>query len=124
MLVSSFKPNAVIFQDLRSLNAFVPTTFTLDNYRGVFERSNSGLFMFNSVFIVTGDGVRWASFVNSMAAYTLARLKWRGRKLLLAVIIAADHIPFETIAVPLLFVVDGAGLARIWQGGLSLGIRG
>ncbi len=104
MLVSSFKPNRVIFEDLRSINAFVPTTFTLDNYKGVFDRTAFMKFMFNSVSIVTctvGVGI----FINSMAAYALSRLRWRGRTVMLSVIVALLIIPFEAIAVPLLFVV-------------------
>src|SRR5690606_3736648 len=88
----------------RSLNAFIPTTFTLDNYRQVFERSDFARFMFNSV-VITSLTVTAGIFVNSMAAYVLARLKWRGRKLILGVVIALLIIPFETIAIPLLFVV-------------------
>ena len=117
MIVSSFKPNAVIFEDLRSFNAFLPTTFSLDNYQQVFIRSNFGLFLFNSVFI-TVVTVTLGIFVNSMAAYVLSRLQWRGRKVVLGVIVALLIIPFETIAIPLLFVVSslvwpdfGAGLS-------------
>ena len=118
MIVSSFKPNEVIFQDLRSLNAFLPTTFSLDNYQAVFNRSNFGQFMVNSVFI-TATTVSLGIFVNSMAAYALARLKWPGRKLALTVVIALLIIPFETIAIPLLFVV----VNLVWpdfSAGLSL----
>ncbi len=106
MIVSSFKPNATIFEDLRSLNAFLPTAFSLDNYQAVFNRSNFGQFMVNSVFIVIVT-ISIGLIVNSMAAYALSRLKWRGRKLVLTVIIALLIIPFETIAVPLLYIVSG-----------------
>lgn len=109
MIVSSFKPNATIFEDLRSLNAFLPTAFSLDNYQAVFNRSNFGQFMVNSVFIVIVT-ISIGLVVNSMAAYALSRLKWRGRKLVLMVIIALLIIPFETIAVPLLYIVS----ALIW----------
>lgn len=119
MVVSSFKPNAVIFQDLRSFNAFLPTTFTMDNYQGVFARSRFGLFMFNSAFIVLVT-VSIGIFVNSLAAFTLSRLDWRGRKLILAMVIALIIIPFETIAVPLLFVVTGLVWPQLGENGLQL----
>ncbi len=106
MLVSSFKPNRIIFEDLRSLNAFVPTTFTLVNYQEVFIRTNFPRFMFNSVFISTMT-VLLSLFINSLAAFSLARLNWKGRGVILGILIALLIIPFETIAIPLLFVVNG-----------------
>ena len=119
MIVSSFKSNAVIFEDLRSFDAFLPTEFSLDNYQAVFNRSNFGLFMFNSVFIVTTT-VTLGILANSMAAYALARLRWRGRKAALTGVIALLIIPFETIAVPLLFVVTRLVWLSLSGGELSL----
>jgi multiple sugar transport system permease protein len=41
-----------------------------------------------------------------MAAYSLSRLRWRGQKIILAIIIATLIIPFEAIAMPLLMLVS------------------
>ncbi len=106
MLVSSFKPRNTIFQDARSLRAFLPTTFTLENYEAVFNRTDFPRFLFNSVVIVVIT-VAIGILVNSMMAYALSRIRWKGRKAVLAVIIALLIIPFEAIAIPLLFVVAG-----------------
>ncbi len=38
--------------------------------------------------------------VNSRAGFALARLRWKGRWLVMAVIFALIIIPFETIAIP------------------------
>lgn len=124
MIVSSFKPNAVIFEDLRSIRAFVPTVFSLDNYHAVFRRTNFGRFMFNSIFIVTTT-VALGLVVNSMAAYALARLRWKGRMLVLSTIIALLIIPFEAIAIPLLFVVNSLPwpLVEIANGMVRLGLE-
>lgn len=104
-LVSSGKPDRVLFEDIRSLNAFLPTQFSLDNYYGVFDRVSFGLFLRNSV-IVSVVTVFFSIFVNSMAAFSLARLRWPGRKLIIVIIIALIVVPFESIAVPLLYVVN------------------
>jgi multiple sugar transport system permease protein len=56
---------------------------------------------FNTVF-VTSSIVLLGLGVNSMAAYTLARLRWFGRRFVLALVIALIIIPFEAVAVPLL----------------------
>ncbi len=104
-IVSSLKTNRVIFEDPRSFNAFLPTQFTLENYQGVFERVPFPRFLFNSTFVALTT-VIFSVFVNSMAAFALARLRWRGRKLILTIIIALLIIPFEAIAIPLLIVVN------------------
>ena len=44
--------------------------------------------------------------VNSLAGFALSRMEWRGRKILLTVIIATLIVPFETIAVPMVYWVS------------------
>jgi multiple sugar transport system permease protein len=105
MIVSSFKTNDEIFRDLGSMAAFTPSAQSnLDNYRSVFEHSRFLRFVTNSILISLLQVVL-AVTVNSMAAYALARLKWRGQGVVLAVIIATLIVPFETIAMPLLLLV-------------------
>lgn len=115
MVVSSFKSNQRIFVDAQSMAAFIPTEFSFDNYAAVFRRSDFGRFMFNSVFI-TGVTVGFGLIFNSMAAYALARLDWRGKKVILSVIIALLIIPFETIAIPLLYIVAGLPWINVAEG--------
>jgi multiple sugar transport system permease protein len=64
-----------------------------------------GRFLLNSIVmtvLVVGLGL----VVNSMAGFALSRLEWRGRKLLLTVIIATLIVPFETIAIPMVYWVS------------------
>ena len=44
--------------------------------------------------------------VNSLAAFGLSRLQWRGQRLVLTAIIATLIVPFETLALPLLWWVN------------------
>lgn len=105
MFVSSLKPDAQILQDLDSPLAFLPVgDISLDNYFGVFDRVPVAQFMFNSV-LVTVLTVGLGLIVNSMAGFALSRLAWRGRLVVLAVIIATLIVPFETIAVPMVYWV-------------------
>jgi multiple sugar transport system permease protein len=71
----------------------------------VLEATAFGQVMLNSVFIVTSI-VLLGLFVNSLAGFALARLNWRGRSVAIAVIIALIIIPFESLAVPLLLLVN------------------
>ncbi len=45
-------------------------------------------------------------FVNSLAAFALSRMRRRGKKVVLAAIIATLIVPFETFALPLVWWVD------------------
>ncbi|EYR65197.1 sugar ABC transporter permease [Actinotalea ferrariae CF5-4] len=106
MFVSSLKPDAQILSDIDSPQAFLPVgDISLDNYSGVFDRVPVARFILNSVLVTTlivGLGV----IVNSMAGFALSRLEWSGRKVLLTVIIATLIVPFETIAIPMVYWVS------------------
>ncbi|GAA2999616.1 carbohydrate ABC transporter permease [Microbacterium aurantiacum] len=105
MFVSSLKPDAQILQDIDSPMAFLPVgDISLDNYFGVFDRVPVAQFMFNSI-LVTVLTVGLGLVVNSMAGFALSRLAWKGRLVVLAVIIATLIVPFETIAVPMVYWV-------------------
>ena len=106
MLVSSFKPDIQILRDSSSLRAFMPVgELSFDNYTEAFERVPITLFIFNSV-LVTSVTVVLGLFVNSLAGYALACLRWRGKDAVLTLIIATLIVPFETIAIPLLLIVS------------------
>jgi multiple sugar transport system permease protein len=104
--MSSLKPQQQIFSDLTSIKAFLPVGhLTLDNYRGVFDRVPFARFLLNSV-IVSGITVALGIFVNSLAAFALARMNWWGKRILLAAIIATLIVPFETFALPMVWWVN------------------
>ncbi len=120
MIVSSFKPDLQIFADLGTWKAFVPIgDLSLDNYLGVFDRVPFATFLMNSILISVAT-VALGLIVNSMAAFALARLHFRGRKLVLGIILATLIVPFETMALPLLWWVnqlpwlDANGLSQGW----------
>ena len=106
MIVSSFKPEKVIFDDLKTIVwAFVPHQSTFDNYNYVFNRVPFWRYMFNSIFVVVATVVS-GLIVNSMVAFALARLRWKGRSITLSVVIALTIVPLETVVVPLLVLVN------------------
>jgi multiple sugar transport system permease protein len=106
MLVSSFKVNELqVVSDMSSLRAFLPVgELGLDNYRSIFG-VEFGRIMFNSVFIMLLTVIS-GLFINSLCAYALARLNFKGKGILLGVIIALIIIPFEAVAIPLLVLVN------------------
>ncbi|MBN1993708.1 MAG: carbohydrate ABC transporter permease [Anaerolineae bacterium] len=110
MLVSSIKNNETqVLMDMSTLYAFVPRgEIGAQNYYDVFAQMPFERFMFNSVFIV-GMMVIFGLMINSLIAYALARLRFKGRALLLAIVIALIIIPLEAVAVPLLLLVNRFG---------------
>lgn len=106
MLMSSLKPDAQLLGDTRSLRAFLPVgDISLDNYFDAFQRAPVGLFILNSV-IVTGVTVVLSLLVCSAAAFAFVFIDWRGRELVLTLILATLIVPFETIAIPLLLIAS------------------
>jgi multiple sugar transport system permease protein len=106
MFVSSLKPDTQIFADLSSFKAFLPVgNISLDNYTGVFDTVPAARFLINSV-VITALTVILGLFVNSMAAFALSRMHWRGKTVVLGVILATLVVPFETFAVPMVWWVN------------------
>ena len=106
MVVSSFKPEKVIFDDLKTITwAFIPHEVTFENFTSVFRRVPFGRFMFNSTFIVLAT-VSAGLVVNSMIAFALARLRWKGKTVVLSLVIALSIVPLDAIVVPLLVLVN------------------
>ena len=106
MLISSLKPDFQILRDSSSLLAFLPVgDISLRNYPAAFQRAPVGQFIFNSVF-VTASTVILGLIINSMAGFAIAVLRWKGKSIVLSMIIATLIVPFETIAIPLLLIVS------------------
>ncbi len=102
LFVGSLKPNDRVLSESGSWKGYIPTTFSLENYRAVLSRSDLQftVFLRNSI-IVAVVVVAVGSVVNSLIGYALARLPFRGNKLVLGLVLALTIVPFQVIAVPL-----------------------
>ena len=106
MVVSSLKPDLQLLTDTSSIRALLPVgDLSLDNYRDALQRAPIGLFIFNSVFI-TATTLILSLFLASVAAFAFVFIEWRGKTVVLSIIIATYILPFETVAVPLLLLVN------------------
>ena len=109
MITTSLNPDELdIIKTMGSIKAFVPHTISLKNYGDVFRRMPFARFMLNSLIVVSST-VALGLLANSMAAFALARFTWKGRQLVLGLIVALMIIPFEAIAIPLLLMVNRFG---------------
>jgi len=115
MVSSSFKPDDQVLANSDSLEAFLPVPFVgLDNYGNAIERAHLPRVFMNSV-IISGCIVSLGLIVNSLFGYALARLRFKGKKVILAIVIALIIIPFEALAVPLLFMGAEVGWLDTYQ---------
>ncbi|ALS26261.1 carbohydrate ABC transporter permease [Paenibacillus cisolokensis] len=113
MVVSSLKPETHIFADLNSIKALLPSSVTLDNYIKAFHRIPMMKYLFNSLFYVTVICIS-GLVVNSLCGYALAKLQFKGRDMLLSGVIALMIVPFESIIMPLYFIVNTLGWVDTW----------
>ncbi|AWE42490.1 MULTISPECIES: carbohydrate ABC transporter permease [unclassified Actinobaculum] len=120
MLSSSLKPRDQILSDLTSWKAFLPVgDLSLDNFTAMFNRVPAGRFMLNSI-IITTLVVVLGLLVNSMAGFALARLRFRGRTVLLSAIIATLIVPFETYAIPMVYWVNRLPRIVLYSDGFAI----
>jgi len=92
-----------------SLHTFVPVTPTLDNFSRFFAAVSFGRVIGVTVFVCLSVTLL-SLFVNSLAAFAFARMRFVGRNLLFAVVVATMILPIEILIVPLYRVVKDVGL--------------
>lgn len=116
MVVSSLKADeAQILRDMSTIQAIVPYgDLSMQNYSDVFQRTPFALYLLNTLFIVASIVVS-GLIVNSLIAYALARIRFTGRKFILVLVVILITIPFESVAVPLLLLVNQLP----WFGGIT-----
>lgn len=108
IVLSLQKDETQIIADQRTIWAFIPRSISLQNYRDIFNRDGVSRAVFNSA-LITICTVGLGLIVNSMCAYSLARLQWLGRNVVLAGVIALMIVPFQSVSVPLLLIVNRLG---------------
>ena len=109
MIVSAFKPENRIFADMsKGLAAFWPTDATLENFQQVFIRSDMPRYIVNSITYVT-ILVALSLVVNSAFGYALAKFEFRGKNLILTVVLSLLVLPLESILLSLFFIVNRLG---------------
>jgi ABC-type glycerol-3-phosphate transport system permease component len=111
MVVSSLTPEARLFQ----APPLVPRSVTLDHYRALFSERNFLVPIRNSL-VVAGLTTMVAVPVAALCGYAIARLRFRGRGLLLALILSVSMFPQISIVPPLYLVLRGLGLLDTYPG--------
>jgi len=115
MVVSSLKEESNIFAGLNSLRTFLPIGASLSNYADVFERMNMLKYIINS-FVYVLAIVVLDLLINSICGYALAKFEFRGKKLLLNIVISLMVLPIESIMLPLYKQIADYGWVNEWAG--------
>lgn len=108
MLAASFQPESRIFEP-GFARWFDFSSWTLENYADAWRRVALGRGLFNSalqVLLVAAGGL----VINTTAAYAFARLEFRGREVLFALVVMLVILPVEVLAIPLFFTARDLGL--------------
>lgn len=112
MILGSFKTDAEIRSNPTQ---FLPEAPTLDNYATLFGRLDFTTFFVNSIvvalFVTLGNIV-----FSSMVGYALAKLQFRGKKLLFALVLGTLMIPGVVTFVPLFVLTANLGLVNSYPG--------
>lgn len=93
---------------------FLPHTFLWRNYVEVFTTVPFGRYILNTFFVATVVTLVSLLF-HSMAAYALARLRFRGREPLFMAIVATMMVPFSVTLIPTFLLIKSLGwLDTFW----------
>ena len=105
MVLSAFKTNAELF----AAPFAMPETWSLDNIRQVWAGTSFPRYMLNSL-LVTGCSVALILITGTMAAYALARYRFRFAGVILLLFVAGLMIPLKLAVIPLFLQLDRLGL--------------
>ncbi|MCG7285570.1 carbohydrate ABC transporter permease [Cellulomonas sp. ACRRI] len=111
-VATSFKTDAEAAQNAISL---IPQTWSTAAYERLFLRSDFPLWFRNSV-IVTVVVTIGRVFINSLAGYALARLRFRGRGLVFAGLVAVMAVPNVVLLIPKFLVIKQVGIYNSFAG--------
>jgi multiple sugar transport system permease protein len=111
MLTMALTPNDAL---QRSSVGLVPNGVTLSNFRDVFTVGQMMRWFTNS-FVVTTTATVLTVLFCSMAGYAFAKIRFAGRRLLFAVVIAGLMVPKEAMFVPLFLMFSDAQQQNTYQ---------
>jgi len=112
MILGSFKSEG----ELRQVPpTWWPQTGTLDNYRDLFNKAKFLTYFFNSTLVAVCVTVGNVVFC-SMVGYALAKLEFRGKKLVFGLVMGTLLLPGMVTFVPLFVLVANLGLVDSYPG--------
>lgn len=93
----------------------LPNQPTFDNFKLVWESYPFARYLINSTVVAVLTVILNLLFC-SLAAYPLARLKFKGKDLIFALVVATIMIPFQIVMIPLYILTVKLGLRNSYLG--------
>ena len=93
-----------------------PGDLSLTNFQNINERVPLFRALFNSV-VYTGGVILGTLIIGILAGYALSQLRWRGRSLVLNLVLLTLIVPFQLLMIPMyVVIVRGWGLGDSYLG--------
>jgi putative chitobiose transport system permease protein len=93
----------------------LPAHPTLEHFATVWQSNDFGRYLVNST-IVSLLSVAINLLFCALAAYPLARLEFKGRELIFAIVVTTIMIPFQIVMIPLYIIAVKLGLLNTYLG--------
>jgi multiple sugar transport system permease protein len=94
---------------------FFPPAVTLEHYRALFSRLNLGRYLLNSTIVaVTVTGL--SLWINSLAGYAFAKLRFRGRDRAFRILLTGLVVPVQVAMLPLFLLLRELGFINTYWG--------
>lgn len=106
MVSTAFKPTGDI---LTAVPRFLPWPPTFAHFSTAVTRPLFGDYLRNSLVVVS-SAVILSMLIASLAALAVARMRWRGRRAYVLLILLAQAAPLEALLIPAFLVLRDAGL--------------
>ncbi len=126
IIASSFTTRETVWQNVLpfSWRAFFPADFTLEAYQAIFEkdfgRALLNTFFLGAVTVILGIAI------GALSGFAFARLQFRGKNFLFALVVFSFMIPADLTVIPSFVLVRDLGWLNTWHGlivpGLANGI--
>jgi ABC-type glycerol-3-phosphate transport system permease component len=107
MIICSFKTAGELYQ---FPPAFLPQTWTLQNYVDLFEQTNFPIYFLNSLIVAVGATVLSLG-VGGIGAYALSRFKFAGMRTFSLLSLICYMLPEVLLVIPLYIYIVDLGLA-------------
>ncbi|MEH2167141.1 MAG: carbohydrate ABC transporter permease [Nostoc sp.] len=107
VFLTSFAPTAASLENLDKNN------WSLANYRVAWQQGKFLLAFANSTLVAIAV-TAFQIVTSALAGYALARLKFRGRQVLLLVVLATLVIPFQLLVIPIFLVLKWGHLINTY----------
>jgi multiple sugar transport system permease protein len=112
MLSVAFRPSSDLYADPARL---LPSRWTLHGVHAVLDQLPFTRLIINT-FVFAGGTTLLLLLFDSMTAFALARLRFRGRNVLFVLILATLMVPFQVTIVPVFLTVFHLGWLNSYQG--------